>query len=64
VSRLWSWLKAIFAWFTGRSAGEAAAYAAQTEAIADAAQRITQAANHAPADSGALVDRLRNGAGL
>jgi Ser/Thr protein kinase RdoA (MazF antagonist) len=64
VSKLWSWLKAILAWFAGRSAGEADANAEQMEATADAAQRITEAANDAPADNGALVERLRDGAGL
>jgi hypothetical protein len=64
MSSIWSWLKAILAWFAGRSAGETDAATAETEATADAANRIDQAANDAPADSGALVERLRNGAGL
>jgi hypothetical protein len=52
----------------GNVAGEqAATFAANTQSLKgldDAASAVTQAEDAAPADTAAMVDRLRNGAGL
>jgi hypothetical protein len=61
VSTLLGWIEALLVWWSGRSAGQAAAQSQETQETADADTRIAQAENAAPADRAAVVRELRGG---
>jgi len=61
MSAFLSWIKTIFGYFAGRSAGVSEQRTQEIKQDADTSQAVAKAAVNAPATPGAVSDRLRGG---